>query len=151
MKKGLIIVSIILMGMSLLGMIESSRLERTMKMGIGIDFLPFWMCAFIGILALILLITALRGKISGADKPVFPEENMPRVVLMAILLLAYLLAFEIIGYVWATFLFFVAMIFLLQRSRIMGGVFYGAVFTFMLYAIFKLWLKSPLPTGLFGI
>ena len=151
MKKGLIIVSIILMGMSLLGMIESSKLERTMKMGIGINFLPFWMCAIIGALALTLFVKALRGRITDADKPVFPKENMPRVVFMAILLLAYLLAFEIIGYVYATFLFFVAMIFMLQRSRMMGAVFFGAVFTFMLYAIFKLWLKSPLPTGLFGI
>jgi putative tricarboxylic transport membrane protein len=151
MKKGLIAISIILMGFSLLGMIEASRLERTMKMGVGIGFLPFWMCAIIGGLACILLVKVLRGKISNADKPVFPEENMSRVLFMAILLLAYLAVFEIIGYVWATFLFFIAMILMLERTRIRGGVFYGAVFTSILYAIFKLWLKSPLPTGLFGI
>ncbi|MDO9210608.1 MAG: tripartite tricarboxylate transporter TctB family protein [Deltaproteobacteria bacterium] len=151
MKKGLIIVSIILMGMSLLGMIESSKLERTMKMGIGINFLPFWMCAIIGALALTLFVKALRGRITDADKPVFPKENMPRVVFMAIFLLAYLIVFEIIGYTYATFLFFAAMIFFLQRSRMMGAVFFGAVFTALLYAIFKLWLKSPLPSGPFGI
>ena len=151
MKKGLITISIILMGFSLLGMIEASKLERTMKMGIGIGFLPFWMSAIIGALACLLLVKVLRGKISDADKPVFPEENMPRVLFMAILLLAYLAVFEFIGYVWATFLFFVAMIFILERSRILAGVFYGAVFTSILFAIFKLWLKSPLPTGLFGI
>ena len=137
--------------MALLGMIESSRLERTMQMGIGIDFLPFWMSAFIGILALILLITALRGKIKEPDQPLLPKENMPRVVFMAIFLLAYLIVFEIIGYAYATFLFFAAMIFFLQRSRMIGAVFFGAVFTALLYAIFKLWLKSPLPSGPFGI
>ena len=151
MKKGLIAISIILMGFSLLGMIEASKLERTMKMGVGIGFLPFWMCAIIGVLAIILLVKVLRGKISDADKPVFPKENMPRVLFMAILLLAYLAVVETIGYVWATFLFFVAMIFILERSRILGGLFYGAVFTSILYAIFKLWLKSPLPSGPFGI
>ena len=151
MKKGLTIISIILMGFSLLGMIEASQLERTMKMGVGIGFLPFWMCAIIGVLACLQLVNVLRVKISGADKPVFAKENMPRVLFMAILLLAYLAVFEIIGYVWATFLFFVAMIFMLERSRLLGGVFYGAIFTSILYAIFKLWLKSPLPTGFFGI
>jgi hypothetical protein len=151
MKKGLIAISIILMGFALAGMIESSRLERTMKMGIGIGFLPFWMCAIIGVLAGILLIKVLRGKISDVDKPVFPQENMPRVFFMAILLLAYLAVVEFIGYISATFLFFIAIIFILERSRILGGIFYGAVFTSILYAIFKLWLKSPLPTGPFGI
>lgn len=151
MKKGLIIVSIILMGMSLLGMIESSRLERTMKMGIGIDFLPFWMCAFIGILALILLITALRGKINESEKPLFPKENIPQVIFVVIALLAYLILFETIGYVLSTFLFFVATIFILQRSRMVNIIFFGALFTFLLFAIFKVWLKSPLPTGFFGI
>ena len=151
MKKGLIIASIILMGMALLGMIESSRLERTMQMGIGIDFLPFWMSAFIGILALILLITALRGKIKEPDQPLLPKENIPRVILVLIALLVYLILFETIGYVLSTFLFFVATIFILQRSRMMSIIFFGALFTFLLFAIFKVWLKSPLPTGLFGI
>ena len=40
MRKGLITASIVLMGLSLYGIIESSRLERTMKMGVGIAFLP---------------------------------------------------------------------------------------------------------------
>ncbi|MDH4264632.1 MAG: tripartite tricarboxylate transporter TctB family protein [Deltaproteobacteria bacterium] len=151
MKKGLIIVSIILMGVSLLGMVESSRLERTLKMGIGIDFLPFWMSAFIGILAVILLINALRGKIKETDKPLFPRENIPRVIWVAIALLAYLILFETIGYVLSTFLFFMATIFILQRSRMMNIIFYGSLFTFLLFAIFKVWLKSPLPTGFFGI
>ena len=137
--------------MALLGMIESSRLERTMQMGIGIDFLPFWMSAFIGILALILLITALRGKIKEPDQPLLPKENIPRVILVLIALLVYLILFETIGYVLSTFLFFVATIFILQRSRMMSIIFFGALFTFLLFAIFKVWLKSPLPTGLFGI
>jgi putative tricarboxylic transport membrane protein len=109
------------------------------------------MCAIIGALALTLFVKELRGRITDADKPVFPKENMPRVVFMAIFLLAYLIVFEIIGYAYATFLFFAAMIFFLQRSRMMGAVFFGAVFTALLYAIFKLWLKSPLSSGPFGI
>lgn len=151
MKKGLIIVSIILMGISLLGMIESSRLERTMKMGVGIGFLPFWTSALIGILSLTLLIHVLQGKKSDAGPPLFPREKMARVGFMGIILFAYLILFEVIGYLASTFLFFAATILFLQRSRVMSVVISGAVFAFLLYAIFKIWLKSPLPTGFLGI
>lgn len=151
MKKGLIIVSIILMGISLLGMIESSRLERTMKMGVGIGFLPFWTCVLIGALSSTLFIHVLRGKKRDAGPPLFPREKIARVGFMGIILFAYLILFEVIGYLASTFLFFAATILLLQRSRVMSVVISGAVFAFLLYAIFKIWLKSPLPTGFFGI
>ena len=151
MKKGLIIISIILMGFAVLGMIEASQLERTMKMGIGISFLPFWMSAFIGILSLTLLISVLRGKISEPDTPLFPRENIPRVAIVTTALLGYIIFLETIGYIISTFLFFLVTIFILQRKRIVSIVFFGALFTFILVAIFKMWLKSPLPPGLFGI
>ena len=48
MRKGLITACIVLIGLSIYGIIESSRLERTMQMGIGIGFLPFCMSLVIG-------------------------------------------------------------------------------------------------------
>ena len=151
MKKGLIGVSIVLIVMSIYVMVESSRFERTMKMGIGIGFLPFWMSAIIGFLALLLLINIFRGRITFEDKPVFPKENFFRMVSMVIALILYLISIDIIGYMISTFLFLFATIFILQRSRLIYVLFSAAVFTSILYGIFKLWLKSPLPTGLLGI
>jgi len=150
MKKGIIIVCLVLMGMSVFGMVESSRLERTMKMGIGIGFLPFWVSAIIGALALALLVKVRRERISYEDKPVFPQGSIPRVVPIAIALIAYIILIEFIGYVPSTFLFFVTTIFILQRSRMMIIFFFGVVFTSLLYVIFKIWLKSPLPGGVLG-
>jgi len=150
MKKGIIIVCVVLMGMSVLGMVESSRLERTMKMGIGIGFLPFWMSAIIGALALALLVKVRRGKISHEDRPFLPQGSIPRVVSLAIALITYIILIEVIGYVPSTFLFFLTTIFILQRSRVMMIMFFGAVFTSLLYVIFKIWLKSPLPAGILG-
>ncbi len=151
MRKGLIIISIVLMGMAVLGMIEASQLERTMKMGIGISFLPFWMCAFIGILALMLLISVLRGKIKEPETPLFPRENIPRVVVVTAALLGYIFFLEIVGYVITTFIFFLITILILERKRVPSTLFFGAFFTVILFVIFKVWLQSPLPTGLFGI
>lgn len=151
MKKGLITVTFILMAMALLGMIESSKLERTIKMGVGIGFLPFWMSAIIGFLALMLLINVLRGKIVFEDRPVFLKENISRVIFLVIALIFYLIFIEIIGYAISTFLFLFITIFILKRYGIISILFSSGVFTLILYTIFKLWLKSPLPTGLFGI
>ncbi len=151
MKKGLIIISIILMVFAVLGMIEASQLERTMKMGIGISFLPFWMSAFIGILSLTLLISVLRGKIREPETPLFPKENIPRVVVVTAALMGYVIFLETIGYVITTFLFFLITILILQRKRVMSILFFGALFTSILFLIFKVWLGSPLPSGLFGI
>jgi hypothetical protein len=151
MKKGLITVSLILMGLALYGIIESSRLERTMKMGVGIGFLPFWMSVTIGALALVLLVNIFRGKIQVADKPIFQKERVSRVTTLVVLLCGYLLLIEGIGYVPSTFLFFSATIFVLRRGRIVNTLLASGGFTLLLYAIFRLWLKSPLPTGFLGI
>jgi len=151
MKKGLITVSFILMGLALYGIIESSRLERTMKMGVGIGFLPFWMSVTIGSLALVLLVNILQGKIQVADKPIFQKERVSRVSTLVVLLCGYLLLIEGVGYVPSTFLFFSATIFVLRRGRIVNTLLASGGFTLLLYAIFRLWLKSPLPTGFLGI
>lgn len=151
MKKGFIAVSIVLMVMSIFGMIQSSMFERTMKLGIGVGFLPFWMSAIIGFLAITLLIKALRGKMPYEDKPVFPKEGISWVVALAIVLIIYLILIDVIGYLTSTFLFFSITIFLLQRHKIINILLSAALFTFLLYAVFRLWLKSPLPTGFLGI
>ncbi len=111
MKKGLITVSIVLILMSIYIMIESSMLERTMKMGVGIGFLPFWVGALMGFLALMLLIMIFRGKIAFEDKPVFPKESVPRVISLVIGMILYLILIDIIGYAISTFLFLFSAIF----------------------------------------
>ena len=151
MKRGLITTSIVLMGISLFGIIESSRLERTMKMGVGIAFFPLSMSLVIGILAFVLLVGILKGKIQIKEKPIFQKGGVPRVLTVVGLLMGYLILIEGIGYVPSTFLFFAAMVFFVGQGRILKTLLTSAACTFILYAIFRLWLKSPLPTGVLGI
>jgi putative tricarboxylic transport membrane protein len=151
MKKGLIIASVVLLGMSLFGIIESSRLERTMQMGVGIAFFPLSMSLAIGILAVVLLVGVLRGKIKFKDRPICEKGGALRVVTVVAILLAYLILMEGIGYVPSTFLFFFATVFVLGKEGIGKILLTSAAFTFFLYVIFQLWLKSPLPTGVLGI
>ncbi|MDI7258516.1 MAG: tripartite tricarboxylate transporter TctB family protein [Thermodesulfobacteriota bacterium] len=151
MKRGIIVVSIVLMVLAMFGMIQASLFETTMKLGVGVSFLPFWMSALLMFLALILLINVLRGREKCEDKPVFNKEGILKTVFLAIVLIFYLILLEILGYFVSTFLFFFITIFILNRSHIIRITFWAAMFTFLLFAVFKWWLKSPLPTGLIGI
>jgi putative tricarboxylic transport membrane protein len=151
MRKGMIAASILLMGLSLYGIIESSRLERTMQMGVGIAFFPLSMSIVIGGLAVILLIGILKGKIQVKEKPIFEKGGFPRVVTVFGFLVGYLILIEGLGYTASTFLFFTATVFFLQRGHVLKTLLTSAACTFFLYAIFRLWLKSPLPTGILGI
>ncbi len=151
MKKGLIISCAILIALSAYGLIESSRLERTMKMGIGIGFLPFVMSLAIGGLSIALLVSILRGRAEIKDKPVFQPDGRSRVFFVVALLMGYLLLIEWIGYAPATFAYLAATIIFLRRERIVNAVFLSVGLTVFLYAIFRLWLKSPLPAGFLGI
>jgi putative tricarboxylic transport membrane protein len=151
MRKGLIAASIVLIGLSMYGVIESLRLERTMQMGIGIGFLPFCMSLVIGSLSAFLLTGVLRGKIEVKEGPICEKGGASRVMIMVLLLMGYMVLIEMIGYVASTFLFFSTTIFFLGKRRIVRTLFTSAAFTFFLFAIFRLWLKSPLPVGFLGV
>ena len=51
----------------------------------------------------------------------------------------------------STFVYLAATIIFLRRERIFNAVLISVGLTVFLYAIFRLWLKSPLPTGFLGI
>jgi putative tricarboxylic transport membrane protein len=151
MRKGMITASLVLIGLALYGIIESSRLERTMQMGVGIAFFPLSMSLVIGILAVILLVGILKGKVEIPNKTICEKGGAQRVVKVVAILVAYIILIEVIGYVPSTFLFFFSTVLILQRGRILKTLLTSAACTFFLYAIFQLWLKSPLPTGFLGI
>ena len=151
MKKGLIVSCVVLIVLSAYGLIESSRLERTMQMGIGIGFLPFTMSLAIGGLSLALLVSILRGTAEIADRPVFQPGGRSRVLVVVVFLMGYLFLIELLGYVPSTFVFLAATIIFLRRERISNAILMSVGLTALLFAIFRLWLKSPLPTGFLGI
>ena len=152
MKKGLITASIVLIGLSLFGIIESSRLERTMQMGIGIGFLPLSMSLVIGVLAVVLLVGVLkgtdrsqgerhlraRGGLAGRDGGPPPDgvHALDRGDRLRAFHISILRRHDLLSS---------------AKGRIVKTLLTSAAFTFFLYAIFRLWLESPLPTGFLGI
>ena len=70
---------------------------------------------------------------------------------VVVLLMGYILLIESLGYVPSTFAYLAATIIFLRKERIFNAVLMSVGLTVFLYAIFRLWLKSPLPTGFLGI
>ena len=122
-----------------------------MQMGVGIAFFPLSMSIGIGILAAVLLVGILKGKVKIKDEPICEKGGAWRVVTVVAILLAYIILIEGIGYVPSTFLFFAATVLFLGKGRILKTLLTSAACTFFLYAIFRVWLKSPLPTGFLGM
>ncbi|NWF56315.1 MAG: tripartite tricarboxylate transporter TctB family protein [Syntrophaceae bacterium] len=151
MKKGSILSSVVLMALAIYGMIEASSMERTMPMGIGVDFLPFWISAVIGLLAVLLLIQTLRGKSEDGSRPLFPRQSTLRVLFVLVILLLYISLMEIVGFLVSTLLFFLATLGFLQRSRALNLALFSVFSTLLLYALFKVLLKSPLPPGFLNL
>ncbi|HSR09839.1 MAG TPA: tripartite tricarboxylate transporter TctB family protein [Thermodesulfobacteriota bacterium] len=151
MRKGLIATCVFLLCLAGYGIIESSRLERTMQMGIGIAFFPLAMSLAIGILTVILLVGILKGRIKVKDKAIFEKGGLPRVAMVVAFLMGYLILIEWVGYVGSTFLFFFAMILIPGKAGVGKTLLTSVCFTLFLYAIFRVWLKSPLPTGFLGM
>jgi putative tricarboxylic transport membrane protein len=111
----------------------------------GPGFFPFWAGVVLAILSLISLFRSLKKR----DRLSLPGLKSPKLLLVTVALLAYLLLLETLGFLIVTFLFLL----LLFRIEYRGWGFsatlalVGAGFSF---AIFQLWLKTQLPAGPFG-
>ena len=112
----------------------------------GPGFFPFWGGLLLGACALILLGRSLKSRerlTSGAIP-------WPALILVLGALLGYLLFLETLGFIIVTSLFLLAL-FCFAEIGWIKHVGWSVIATSLVYALFKLWLKVPLPSGLFGL
>ncbi|TCT06215.1 tripartite tricarboxylate transporter TctB family protein [Aquabacter spiritensis] len=69
-------------------------------------------------------------------------------VTFTLAMVAYALIMPRLGYVAATFLFFILIFYLAGKRSVLANLGYGAVCTAVFYVIFKQFADMPLPTGL---
>jgi putative tricarboxylic transport membrane protein len=110
----------------------------------GPGFFPFWGGLLLGACALILLARSLKSR-ERLGSGAIP---WPALILVLGALLGYLLFLETLGFVIVTLLFAGA---LCLRNGWIKHVAWSVIATSLVYALFKLWLKVPHPSGLFGI
>ena len=112
----------------------------------GPGFFPFWGGLLLGACALILLVRSLKSRERLASGAI----PWPALIMVLGALLGYLLFLEMLGFIIVTLLFLLAL-FCFAEIGWIKHVAWSAIATSLVYALFKLWLKVPLPSGLFGL
>lgn len=156
MRKGEIISSIILILFSLIFMAQSKKLSGMGVIGgeltLGADFLPFWLSIIMLILSIFLFLSGILLHTEGKTRILLPEYmGWKRIFYIVAGLFGYLLILERIGFALSTFIFLILTMILLERHKSLIAFIVSVLVTSGLYLLFKLWLKAPLPEGIFGI
>ncbi len=104
-------------------------------------------------LSFLMLVQNLLMKRLAAPKAAGKPYPWGSFLTLFILILVYLAALEPLGFYFTTFLFFVAVYFIVGRSELTGKtagkrVLVSAAFTGVLYVLFKVLLVVQTPTGL---
>ncbi|MDR7544506.1 MAG: tripartite tricarboxylate transporter TctB family protein [Armatimonadota bacterium] len=115
----------------------------------GPGFFPFGVGLATLVLGVALALPAARG---GAGRGTAARSGAGAVKTAGAIavLAAYALLLERLGFAPTTFLFIVAWVGGLERTRWKGTVSLAAAVTAAMYAIFVRWLQVPLPSGVLG-
>lgn len=87
----------------------------------------------------------------SADTSTEENENKAKIILFAIGVIIYISVLETLGYLISTFCL---MLYLLQVMRVEGwwrSVILSVVCSVVAYVVFAVWLKVPLPKGIFAL
>jgi putative tricarboxylic transport membrane protein len=126
--------------------ILARRLPAQTGFGLGPAFLPFWTGALLSLCGAWLAIRP--GKQSEGETPA--EAGSRRVAFGLFILLLYALALEPLGYLLSTlgFLFgYLRFLYKASSARALSVAFTSGL---ILFLIFRVWLRVPLPAGFLG-
>ena len=117
--------------------------------GPGSGFLPVWLGIAMGVLALLLLVGAMRRAGSGA--PWLPEGEGLRKLLVVLGAVALLVAtLNIVGMILGTALFLVGILRFLERYSWSHSLGIAAATAAANYLVFTYWLRVPFPVSILG-
>jgi putative tricarboxylic transport membrane protein len=133
--------------------IPESSFENT---PVGPKAVPIAIGVALGVASLALAIRGfLKGRSARDAAPGAPGEDAPpqdlrKLGVVALILLAYILIFVPLGYAISTFLFMLAATMYLDRERWVRNVIYAVVFSAVVYSIFVYVFGVQLPAGILG-
>jgi putative tricarboxylic transport membrane protein len=133
--------------------IPESSFENT---PVGPKAVPIAIGVALGVASLALAIRGfLKGRSARDAAPGAPGEDAPpqdlrKLGVVALILLAYILIFVPLGYAISTFLFMLAATMYLDRERWVRNLIYAVVFSAVVYSIFVYVFGVQLPAGILG-
>jgi len=153
MRKGDGVFALICMGLSLWLILESLQLDYKSGFTPGPGFEPFWLGVILAIIALFLLIDVLRAK--GYEKDQKSQLPRPhalfRIGLIMVMMAALTYVMNYIGFILAVFFFVSAVLFALEGVRFFKSLYYGVMFSGVIFFVFRYLMNVDLPRGWLGL
>jgi len=117
----------------------------------GPAFLPLWCGVIMGALALVVFVQAvLKGKseAGGQEGESLLTSRWPKLIAALVILFAYAFLLEPFGYLIMTFVFMLFVLKVVEPTKWGTAVIEALLATGVSYSLFELWLKVPLPRGI---
>lgn len=149
MKKDDILSGCILIAISIYFLRESNSLPSS-SLGIpGSAFFPRLVCFAFVIFGGILIIRSFKKGEAERKITLILKQDLIRVLAVILLCGIYIFSMPFLGFILTSILFIVLLMFIFQVKRIGIIILWGFLVTLIIYFIFKILLKVPLPAGMF--
>lgn len=149
MKKDDILSGCILIAISIYFLRESNSLPPS-SLGIpGSAFFPRLVCFAFIIFGGILIIRSFKKGEAERKITLILKQDLIRVLAVILLCGIYIFSIPFLGFILTSILFIVFLMFIFQVKRIGIIILWGFLVTLIIYFIFKILLKVPLPAGMF--
>lgn len=149
MKKDDILSGCILIAISIYFLRESNSLPPS-SLGIpGSAFFPRLVCFAFVIFGGILIIRSFKKGEAERKITLILKQDLIRVLAVILLCGIYIFSIPFLGFILTSILFIVFLMFIFQVKRIGIIILWGFLVTLIIYFIFKILLKVPLPVGMF--
>jgi putative tricarboxylic transport membrane protein len=152
MKRRDLLAGLFWLSLSVFVIIQSIKVDIGSLHSPGPGFLPFWSAAMLGVLSIILMVTAnLREKRGGKLLELWRGLEWDKVILVLLALFLYPILLPFVGYLIMTFVLIAFLLFTGVRSKLWIDVASALAITLISYVIFYTLLDVKLPKGLFGL
>lgn len=130
--------------------IESSRLPVGSWRDPGPGFFPLLSGIFLGFLSGLVFVRAFLHKKKELGETGYPKEKRKSFIFVLVVLFGYAFLLEIFGFLLSTFLLLIFLFRGIEPQRWVVSIGGSALASVISYAVFQLWLKTQLPTGILG-
>lgn len=116
-------------------------------------FMPFLAGASMGLLGLILVVSSIiEGKNEEIkENKIWVKVNIKNILFTLLALICYGMFFNLLGFILATFLFFLLLFKLTEPRKWVMPLILSGVVTILSYLLFAVWLKCQFPIGIFKL